>query len=140
MNGVKRLGVLAAACGVSLALAMPSLAAGVKSPDRVKSGLLAMTQTVADTNQLIAAKSYGEIGREGEEFAAGVGVLRKALLDERAALRSEVNPLLSKAVAAADRLTSAGKSQDEAKITAAHRALAGAVEAVVKEFPEDVRP
>jgi hypothetical protein len=142
MNGLKRLRVLGGGCGLVLALALapPSLASGMKSPEKVKSGLSAMNAAVADTGRLIAAKSYDQIAREDDAFSQSVGMLRKALADERASLRSEVNPLLTKALASSDRLAAASKSQDEAKIAAAQASFAAAVGAVIEEFPDDVRP
>jgi hypothetical protein len=137
---VKRIGMFAAACGVALTLAAPSLAAGVKEPEEVKSGLAVMSQSVSDTGKLAAEKGFDKIPAEVDEFGQAVSALRKAIADDKASFRSTVNPIIIKAVNSSERLASASKGGDADKVSAAQASFAKAVKALIDEFPEDVRP
>jgi hypothetical protein len=128
------------ACSLGLALALPAIAADLKSPDQVRTGLRIMNQVVGHTGRLIAAKNYDQVPREGGEFTEGAGLLRTAIAGEPADFKAKATPAIDKAAAASAALSEASKSHDDAKVGPAHAAFASAVQALIALFPDAVKP
>lgn len=140
MNILRRTTILGGLATLVLAVASPVLASGLASLEQVRVGLRIMNQVVGHTGRLIASKTYAQLPREGREFSEGVSVLRGGIEKEPAAFKAKIRPILDRAVASSASLDEASKTMDDARIAAAHAAFAGAVRAVIAEFPEDVRP
>jgi hypothetical protein len=132
---------LFAQAAVAIVLATTSAAAAdLKAPDRVRTGLRIMNQVVGHTGRLIDAKNYDQLPREGREFTEGAEALKQAIADEPASLKAKVGPEIDAALKSSAALSDVAKSHDDAKVRTAHAAFAKTVQAVIGDFPQDVRP
>jgi hypothetical protein len=134
----KTTGLLALLAG--LLIALPGFAAGLKAPEKVKTGLRILSQVEADFGRKIAAKTYDRIPHENEEFIEGAGVLRLAITDEPAEFKASVNPALQKALDAAANIASISKTKDDAELASGEKTLAAALASLDALFPEPLRP
>jgi hypothetical protein len=127
--------------GLMLAFALPVHAQGqLKAPDDVRTGLRILNQVVGHTGRLIASKNYDTVPREHHEIVEGAEMLREALAEEPEAFRAKVDGMLDEVVSASSALEPPSKMRDDAKLAAAHAALADAVHDVLDLFPEDLQP
>ena len=110
------------------------------SPDQVKTGLRILNQVVGHTGRLIASKNYDTVPREHHEIVEGAEILREALAKEPEAFRNKVDAMLDEVVAASSALEGPSKMRDDAKLDAAHTALADKVHEVLDLFPDDLQP
>ena len=110
------------------------------SPDEFKTGLRILNQVVGHTGRLIASKNYDTVPREHHEIVEGAEILREALAKEPEEFRAKVDALLDDVVAASSALEPPSKMHDDAKLAAAHAALADAVHEVIDLFPENLKP
>lgn len=136
---IKLLMPIAAAALFSFAL--PVYAQGkLMKPDDVKTGLRILNQVVGHTGRLIASKNYDTVPREHHEIVEGADILREALAKEPDAFKTKVDGMLDDVVAKSSALEPPSKMHDDAKLMAAHDALADAVHMVLDEFPKDLQP
>ena len=124
-----------------LAFALPVYGqAKLMAPEDVKTGLRILNQVVGHTGRLIASKNYDTVPREHHEIVEGAEILREALAKEPEAFRNKVDAMLDEVVAASSALEGPSKMRDDAKLDAAHTALADKVHEVLDLFPDDLQP
>jgi hypothetical protein len=109
-------------------------------PDDVRTGLRILNQVVGHTGRLIVAKKYDTVPHEHHEIVEGAEILREALAEDPESFRDAVDGMLNEVVAASSALAEPSKMHDDAKLEAAHAALATAVHKVLDEFPADLQP
>lgn len=141
MPSITRFLSLLATAGLIIALMVPAYGQGqLKSPDDVKTGLRIINQVVGHTGRLIASKNYDTVPREHHEIVEGAEILREALTAEPEAFRTKVDGLLDRVVSASSALAEPSRLHDDAKLAAAHSALADAVHQVLDLFPKELQP
>src|SRR5438094_8077696 len=131
---------LLAACAVILVAASSPTLAALKSPDGVRTSLRIMNQVVTPTGRLIVAGSYDQLPRESREFTEGAELLRTSIAGEPETFKARINPLMRRAVLASSDLNAASKSRNPERIRTAHEMFAEAVQRVIVQFPENLRP
>ena len=139
---MKRKNLLAvlAAFAATLSLALPVVAADLKSPDLVKNGLRILAYVQDDMARKLPSKSYSRLPHENQEFQEAVVPMREAVANEPPAFKARVDALLKKAQAAADNVATISATNDEARITAAVQAVSDALKSLNELFPEALRP
>ena len=131
---------LLGACALVLLTGSAPTLAALKSPDGVRTSLRIMNQVVTHTGRLILAGNYDQLPREGREFTEGAELLRTSIAGEPEAFKARIYPLVRRAVLASSDLDAASKSRDPARIRAEHLDFAQAVQRVIGQFPENLRP
>jgi hypothetical protein len=139
MSG-KRLIPLLFLAGVVLGSAVTGVAAEVKSPDLVRNGLRTLAYVQDDMARKLPSRSYSRLPHENQEFQEAAVLMREAVINESPEFRAKVDALLKKAQAAANAVADVSASNDEARITAAVRAVADALKPLNALFPEVLRP
>lgn len=141
MRSIHKLFMPIAAVALIFSFALPVYGqTKLMKPDEVKTGLRIINQVVGHTGRLITSKNYDTVPREHHEIVEGAEILREALAKEPEAFRTKIDGMLDDVVAASSALEPPSKMHDDAKLMAAHDALADAVHKVLDEFPSDLQP
>jgi hypothetical protein len=139
MNPTRIAAVLATA-GFALVVAS-TVAAQLKSPDDVKTGLRLLVQVSNDFKRQITAKAFARIPHEYMEYTEAADALRSAIKDEPAAFKAKVEPRLKAAVTAEQKVSDmSANSPDADKLMAEQSKAVTAMNAVFQLFPADLRP
>jgi hypothetical protein len=127
---------------IGLALVMASIvAAQLKSPDDVKTGLRLLMQVSNDFKRQITAKNFARVPREFKEYTESADAVRTAVKDEPAAFKAKVETRLKAAVAAYQKVSDmSANTPDVDKLMAEHGRAVAAMNAVFELFPADLRP
>jgi hypothetical protein len=125
-----------AAFAASSAVAQTAL----QSPAQVQTALGTLSRVVNHTQRLITAGNYARLPHENEEFKEGLEALEHGIAKDPAGFKAKVAPLLQQARAGSQGVADAAPTHDEARLAAAHTALADSVKAVLAAFPDSVQP
>src|SRR5215475_13098978 len=121
MKGKKEFLAPLASIGLVLTLAMPILAAQLKSPDTVKTTLRLMVQVSNDFKRQISAKNFARVPHEYMEYTEAADAVRTAIKDEPADFKAKVETKLKAAVAAYQKISDmSSKTPDADQLTAEH--------------------
>ena len=126
--------------GFSLFMAS-TVAAQLKSPDDVKTGLRLLVQVSNDFKRQITAKNFPRIPREFKEYTESADAVRTAIKDEPAAFKAKVETRLKVAVAAFQKVSDMSSNAPDAdKLMAEHAKAVTAMNALFELFPPELRP
>ena len=118
-----------------------TVAAQLKSPDDVKTGLRLLVQVSNDFKRQITAKAFARIPHEYMEYTEAADALRSAIKDEPAAFKAMVEPRLKAAVTAEQKVSDmSANTPDADKLMAEQSKAVTAMNAVFQLFPADLRP
>src|SRR5579871_6819534 len=119
---MKRMRIAATLMIVGLTLVMGSaVAAQLKSPDDVKTGLRLLMQVSNDFKRQITAKNFERVPREFKEYTESADAVRTAVKDEPAAFKTKVETRLNAAVAAYKKVSDMSATTPDAdKLMAEH--------------------
>jgi hypothetical protein len=135
-----RIAAVLATAGFALVVAS-TVAAQLKSPDDVKTGLRLLVQVSNDFKRQITAKAFARIPHEYMEYTEAADALRSAIKDEPAAFKAKVEPRLKAAVTAEQKVSDmSANSPDADKLMAEQSKAVTAMNAVFQLFPADLRP
>ena len=135
-----RIAVVFMRIGFALLVAS-TLAAQLKSPDDVKTGLRLLVQVSNDFKRQITAKNFARIPHENMEFKEAADALRSAIKDEPADFKAKVETRLKAAVSAYQKVSDmSANSPDADKLMAEHAKAVTAMNAVFDLFPPELRP
>lgn len=140
MNYIKLFVGLMASLGIASLNITPLMAADLKSPDAVKTGLRLFLQVEDDMNRKISGKNYDRLPHENQEFQEAVGVVRQGIAQEPADFKSKVEPLLQKVSDASANVAKLSGTHDDTQLNTALKQVTEAATAVIVMFPESVRP
>jgi hypothetical protein len=122
-------------------LAASTLAAQLKSPEDVKTGLKLLVQVSNDFKRQITAKNFARIPHEYMEYTEAADGLRSAIKDEPAAFKTKVETRLKAAVTAYQKVSDmSANTPDADKLMAEHGRAVTAMNALFDLFPADLRP
>ncbi len=139
MKSVKFAAVLMT-IGVVLLMAS-TVAAQLKSPDDVKTGLRLLMQVSNDFKRQINAKNFARVPREFKEYTESAEAVRTAVKDEPAAFKAKVETRLKAAIAAYQNVSDMSSTTPDAdKLMAEHAKAVTAMNALFDLFPADLRP
>src|SRR5579862_4479473 len=135
-----RFAAILAMLGLAL-LATSTLAAQLKSPDDVRTGLKLLVQVSNDFKRQITAKNFARIPHEYMEYTQAADALRAAINDEPAAFKDKVETRLKAAVAAYQKVSDmSATTPDPDRLMAEHSKAVAAMNALFQLFPPDLRP
>ena len=135
-----RIAAVLATAGFALVVAS-TVAAQLKSPDDVKTGLRLLVQVSNDFKRQITAKAFARIPHEYMEYTEAADALRSAIKDEPAAFKAKVEPRLKAAVTAEQKVSDmSANTPDADKLMAEQSKAVTAMNAVFQLFPADLRP
>jgi hypothetical protein len=135
-----RIAAVLATAGFALVVAS-TMAAQLKSPDDVKTGLRLLVQVSNDFKRQITAKAFARIPHEYMEYTEAADALRSAIKDEPAAFKAKVEPRLKAAVTAEQKVSDmSANTPDADKLMAEQSKAVTAMNAVFQLFPADLRP
>src|SRR5919201_5072771 len=97
MNGTKKTMAVVAAIALLLTLAVPILAAQLKSPDTVKTALRLLVQVSNDFKRQITNKNFARVPHEYMEYTEAADALRTGIKDEPADFKNRVETRLKAA-------------------------------------------
>ena len=118
-----------------------TVAAQLKSPDDVKTGLRLLMQVSNDFKRQITAKNFARVPREFKEYTESADALRTAIKDEPADFKAKVETKLKAAVAAYQKVSDMSSSTPDAdKLMAEHAKAVTAMNALFDLFPSELRP
>ena len=139
---MKSVRIAAVVMTIGFVLLMASIvAAQLKSPDDVKTGLRLLVQVSNDFKRQITAKNFPRIPREFKEYTESADAVRTAIKDEPAAFKAKVETRLKAAVAAFQRVSDMSSNTPDAdKLMAEHAKAVTAMNAVFELFPPELRP
>lgn len=139
---MKSVRIAAVVMTIGVVLLMASIvAAQLKSPDDVKTGLRLLVQVSNDFKRQITAKNFPRIPREFKEYTESADAVRTAIKDEPAAFKAKVETRLKAAVAAFQRVSDMSSNTPDAdKLMAEHAKAVTAMNAVFELFPPELRP
>ncbi len=122
-------------------LSASTVAAQLKSPDDVKTGLKLLVQVSNDFKRQITAKNFPRIPREFKEYTESADAVRTAIKDEPAAFKAKVETRLKAAVAAFQKVSDMSSNTPDAdKLMAEHTKAVTAMNALFELFPLELRP
>jgi hypothetical protein len=141
-SDMKRHSRIIATLGVALlaTLASGARAAEPKSPDAVKNALRVLAYVQDDMARKLPTHAYARLPHENQEFQEASQAMRDAVAMEPADFRAKVEAALGKAQKSAMAVADISASNDEAKITAAVKAVDSALKDLNALFPEPLRP
>lgn len=113
---------------------------GFKAPQSVRLGLSVMSQVVANSGRLIAARRYGKLPGEARELEASIDSLQRGLGPQPPAFKKQLVPLIAQLRVASGALREAATHHRASMLPLVHDQLAQAVSKLIALFPEDVRP
>ena len=139
---MKRVRIAAVLMTIGFALLVAStVAAQLKSPDDVKTGLKLLVQVSNDLKRQITAKNFARIPHENTEYTEATDALRSAIKDEPAAFKAKVETRLKAAVAAFQKVSDMSSNAPDAdKLMAEHAKAVTAMNALFELFPPELRP
>src|SRR5215813_11358365 len=141
MKSTKKILAILALITFVLALAVPILAAQLKSPDDVKTALRLLVQVSNDFKRQITNKNFARVPHEYMEYTEAADVLRMGIKDEPADFKNRVETRLKTAVAAYQKISDmSAKATDPDPLMAEHAKAVTAMNAVFDLFPADMRP
>src|SRR5215467_13767393 len=141
MKSTKKILAILALITFVLALAVPILAAQLKSPDDVKTALRLLVQVSNDFKRQITNKNFARLPHEYMEYTEAADALRMGIKDEPADFKNKVEARLKTAVAAYQKITDmSAKETDPDKLMAEHAKAVMSMNAVFDLFPADMRP
>src|SRR5438046_6125779 len=121
MKSTKKILAILALITFVLALAVPILAAQLKSPDDVKTALRLLVQVSNDFKRQITNKNFARVPHEFMEYTEAADALRSAMKGESADLKAKAEPRLKAAVAAYQKVSDmSGRETDVDKLMAEH--------------------
>jgi hypothetical protein len=124
-----------------LMLGGPILAAQLKSPDMVKTGLRLLVQVSNDFKRQITNKNFARVPHEYMEYTEAADALRGAIKDEPNDFKTKVETRLKATVAAEKKVSDmSGTTPDADKLMAEHAKAVTAMNALFDLFPADLRP
>jgi hypothetical protein len=122
-------------------LVASTVAAQLKSPDDVKTGLKLLVQVSNDLKRQITAKNFARIPHENTEYTEATDALRSAIKDEPADFKAKVETRLKASVTAFQKVSDmSANTPDADKLMAEHGKAVTAMNAVFELFPADLRP
>ncbi len=127
---------------IGLALFMASnVAAQLKSPDDVKTGLRLLMQVSNDFKRQITAKNFARVPREFKEFTESSEAVRTSVKDEPAAFKDKVETRLKATIAAYQKVSDMSSTTTDADmLMAEHTKAVAALNTLFDLFPLDLRP
>jgi gas vesicle protein len=131
---------LLSAAALCLALAAPASAQALKSPDQVKTSLRQLSQATSDFSKQIAREVYAGLPNQNAEFRKATAALRQAIAGEPQDFKNKLNPALQKATDTAQKIATDSAGKDDTKLRTDQAVLAQAVNAVIVQFPVNLRP
>ena len=139
---MKSVKIAATLMTIGIVLLMAStVAAQLKSPDDVKTGLRLLMQVSNDFKRQITAKNFPRIPREFKEYTESADAVRTAIKDEPAAFKAKVETRLKAAVAAFQKVSDMSSNAPDAdKLMAEHAKAVTAMNALFELFPPELRP
>src|SRR5215813_10649075 len=141
MKSTKKILAILALITFVLALAVPILAAQLKSPDDVKTALRLLVQVSNDFKRQITNKNFARVPHEYMEYTEAADALRMAIKSESADFRAKVETRLKTAVTAYQKISDmSGNSPDADKLMTEHGTAVKAMNAVFDLFPANLRP
>ena len=136
----RKIAAVLATMAIALLVTFP-VAAQLKSPDDVKTGLKLLVQVSNDFKRQITNKNFARIPHENVEYTEAADALRSAIKDEPAAFKTKVETKLKTAVADYQNISDmSANTPDADKLMAAHAKAVTAMNAVFDLFPADLRP
>jgi hypothetical protein len=131
-----------AALGVAatLGLGHSASAAEPASPDAVKNALRILAYVQDDMARKLPTHAYARLPHESQEFEEASAAMRDAVAGDPADFRVRVEGALGKALAASRSVAEISKSNDEARITAAVKAVDAELQQLNALFPAALRP
>ena len=122
-------------------LVASTVAAQLKSPDKVKVALRLLVQVSNDFKRQITAKNFARIPHEYTEYTEAADALRAATKEEPADFKAKVETRLKVAVTAEQRVSDmSANAPDADKLMAEQGKAVAAMNAVFELFPADLRP
>jgi hypothetical protein len=139
---MKSVKIAAALTTIAIVLLLAStVAAQLKSPDDVKTGLRLLMQVSNDFKRQISAKNFPRVPREFKEYMESADAVRTAVKDEPAAFKAKVETRLKAAVAAYQKVSDmSSTTPDPDKLMAEHGKAVTAMNALFELFPPELRP
>jgi hypothetical protein len=125
---------------VALGVGLTAVAAAPTSPDAVKNALRILAYVQDDMARKLPAHAYNRLPHESQEFEEASAALRDAVAGDPAELRAKVESALGKALAASRSVAEISKGNDEARITAAVKAVDTELRQLSALFPAALRP
>src|SRR5215813_7927974 len=143
MKSTKKILAILALITFVLALAVPILAAQLKSPDDVKTALRLLVQVSNDFKRQITNKNFARVPHEFMEYTEAADAVRMSIKDEPADFKTRVETRLKAAVAAYQKvsdMSATAKETDVDKLMAEHAKAVTAMNALFDLFPAALRP
>jgi len=139
---MKRVRFAAVLASIGFALLMAStVAAQLKSPDDVKTGLKLLVQVSNDFKRQITAKNFPRMPKENAEYKEAAEALRSTIKDEPANFKAKVETRLKASLAAFQKVSDMSSSEPDAdKLMAEHAKAVTTMNAVFDLFPAELRP
>jgi len=130
------------ALGVAAALGMGLAAAAAEpsSPDAVKNALRILAYVQDDMARKLPTHAYARLPHESQEFEEASAAMRDAVTRDSPEFRAKVEGALGKSLAASRAVAEISKGNDEAKITAAVKAVDAELQQLNSLFPAALRP
>src|SRR5437867_7595352 len=113
MKSTKKILAILALITFVLALAVPILAAQLKSPDDVKTALRLLVQVSNDFKRQITNKNFARVPHEYMEYTEAADALRTSIKNEPAAFKNRVETRLKAAVAAYQKISDVSSSAND---------------------------
>ena len=124
----------------ALSLGLAATAAEPAAPDAVKNALRILAYVQDDMARKLPTHAYARLPHESQEFEEASVAMRDAIAKDPPAFRTQVEGALAKALAASHTVAEISKSNDEAKITAAVKAVDAELQKLNALFPAALRP
>jgi hypothetical protein len=121
-------------------LAQGTRAAEPKSPDAVKNALRILAYVQDDMARKLPTHAYARLPHENQEFQEASVAMHDAVAGDAPEFRAKTEAALGKATKAASTVAEVSASNDEAKITAAVKAVDAALQELNALFPQNLRP
>jgi hypothetical protein len=135
-----RIVVVLATIGCALLVAS-TVAAQLKSPDKVKVALKLLVQVSNDFKRQITAKNFARLPHEYMEYTEAADALSAGIKDEPADLKTKVETRLKAAVTAYQKVSDmSAKTPDAERLMTEYGKAVTAMNAVFNLFPADLRP
>jgi len=130
-----------AVAGLAATIRTPLTAAGLKSPDAVKTALRLLVQVSNDMKRQITNKNFARVPHEYQEYTEAADALPESIKDEPADFKTKVENRLKAAVTAAQNVSKmSATTTDVETLAAGHVKVVTAMNAVFDLFPADLRP
>ena len=124
---------------VCAGVAVAAVAADLKSPDSVKSGLRQLAGEYRDMSRKVTAERYDRIPHDNQEFHEESESLRAAIANEPADFKTKVESALADALTASAHLADVSATHDPKQVHSALDNLATSLQSLNALFPQSVR-